>query len=48
LAPARFARLIARASRRAHFACLLNRGRSAPGWREGKRSARTPPPSNPF
>ena len=34
-APARFARLIARASRRAHFACASNRGRSAPGRREG-------------
>ena len=47
LAPARFARLIARASRRTHFACASNRGRSAPGRREGKRSARTPPPLNP-
>ena len=44
-APARFARLIARASRRAHFACASNRGRSAPGRRDGKRSARTSPPS---
>ena len=34
-APARFARLIARASQRAHFACASNRGRSAPGRREG-------------
>ena len=34
-APARFARLIARARgrHRAHFACRLNRGRSAPGRR---------------
>ena len=43
-APARFARLIARANQSAHFACASNRGRSAPGRRGGKRSARTSPP----
>ena len=39
LAPARFARLIARARQRAHFACALNQGRSAPG-RHGREAAR--------
>ena len=40
LAPARFARLIARAPGRhgTHFTCRLNRGRSAPG-RHGRRSS---------
>ena len=39
LAPARFARLIARARQRAHFACALNQGRFAPG-RHGREAAR--------
>ena len=38
-APARFARLIARARQRAHFACALNQGRSAPD-RHGREAAR--------
>ena len=38
-APARFARLIARASQRAHFTCASNRGRSAPG-RHGREAVR--------
>ena len=38
IAPARLARLIARARRRTHFACRLNRGRSAPG-RRGREAA---------
>ncbi len=40
IAPARFARLIARARgrRRAHLVCRLNRGRSAPG-RRGREAA---------
>ena len=38
-APAQFARLTARVRQRAHFACALNRGRSAPG-RHGREAAR--------
>ena len=39
IAAARFARLIARARRRTHLACRLNRGRSAPG-RHGREAVR--------
>ncbi len=39
LASARLVRLIARARRRTHFACRLNRGRSAPG-RHGRETVR--------
>ena len=38
IAAARLVRLIARARRRTHFACRLNRGRSAPG-RRGREAA---------
>ncbi len=38
IAAARLARLIARARRRTHFTCRLNRGRSAPG-RHGREAA---------
>ena len=46
-APARFARLIARARQRAHFTCALNQGRSAPG-RHGQEAARGCPSLGPI